>query len=211
MILAMTAPAKPPDAATDADLVRAFVGGDTDAFERLVDRHQRAILHLCQRLVGPTDAADLFQEIFLQCWRSLAQLRAPEAFRAWLLRIAVRRARRRRARQLREPQAVDHPDQFIAPPQRDLAELTEDVARLRMALALLPDRQREVVVLRHDHGLTFAEIAAALEIREDAARANHYQGLKRLRRELQLGDDERRRDGRAGDDAQSFPPSGEPR
>jgi len=205
----MTAPAKPPDAATDADLVRAFVGGDPSAFEQLVDRHQRALLHLCQRLVGASDAADLFQEVFLQCWRSLAQLRAPEAFRAWLLQITVRRARRRRARQLHEARDVEMPELFAAPPERDHAELADDVARLRAALALLPDRQREVVVLRHDHGLTFAEIAATLDIREDAARANHYQGLKRLRRELALDAD-------GGDTPADHapvprPPTGEPR
>lgn len=205
----MTAPAKPPDAATDAELVRAFVGGDPTAFERLVDRHQRALLHLCQRLVGASDAADLFQEVFLQCWRSLAQLRAPEAFRAWLLQITVRRARRRRQQQLRDPRDVAVPEQFAAPPERDRAELADDVARLRAALALLPERQREVVVLRHDHGLTFAEIAAALDIREDAARANHYQGLKRLRRELALVADDG--DAPADRSASPRPPSGEPR
>jgi len=179
----MTVPAKPSDSASDADEVRAFLGGEAAAFERLVDRHQRMLLHLCQRLVGAADAADLFQEVFLQCWRALPQLREPEAFRAWLVRITVRRARRRLATRGREPGAPE-PERFAAPAQDDPLELADDVARLRAALGRLPPRQREVVVLRHDHGLSFAEIAALLAIREDAARANHYHGLKRLRREL---------------------------
>lgn len=179
----MTAPAKPSDTTTDAVEVRAFLAGDASAFERLVDRHQRAILHLCQRLVGPSDAADLFQEVFLQCWRSLAQLREPAAFRGWMLQITVRRARRRRE-QDRGPRGVADPESFAAPAAGDAAELADEVAQLRAELDRLPDRQREVVVLRHDHGLSFAEIAATLSIREDAARANHYQGMKRLRRAL---------------------------
>ncbi len=182
----MTVPAKPPDSASDAEEVRAFLAGDEAAFERLVDRHQRTILHLCQRLVGSSDAADLFQEVFLQCYRMVHQLRAPEAFRAWLLQITVRRARRRQ-RMRAEPFAVEEPEQFAAPTAGDPLELADEVAALRRALDRLPPRQREVVVLRHDQELSFAEIAELLSIREDAARANHYQGMRRLRREL-LGD-----------------------
>lgn len=190
MIHAMTVPAKPPDSASDADEVRAFLAGDEAAFERLVDRHQRTLLHLCQRLVGASDAADLFQEVFLQCYRMVHQLREPEAFRAWLLQITVRRARRRQ--QARPgPLAVEEPELFAAPAVGDPLELADEVAALRRALERLPPRQREVVVLRHDQGLSFAEIAALLEIREDAARANHYQGMRRLRRELLGATDDR--------------------
>src|SRR5688572_10622072 len=141
MILAMTVPAKPSDSASDADEVRAWLGGEAAAFERLVDRHQRPILHLCQRLVGAADANDLFQEVFLQCWRALPQLRVPEAFRAWLIRITVRRARRRLASRGRE-QGAEEPERFPAPDRDDPLELADDVARLRVALDRLPPRQR---------------------------------------------------------------------
>jgi RNA polymerase sigma-70 factor (ECF subfamily) len=183
MMNAMTVPAKPTDSAADAAEVRAFLAGDESAFERLVDRHQRPVLQLCQRLLGPEESKDLFQDVFLQAYRALPQLRAPGAFRTWLYRIAIRRARRRFVARPR-PAAVADADLFAAPAASDPLELGEDVGRLRNALGHLPERQREVVVLRHYHELSFAEIAAILSIREDAARANHYQGLKRLRREL---------------------------
>jgi len=183
-------PAKPSDCAADADAVRAFLAGDEAAFELLVDRYQRPVLHLCERLLRHEESKDLFQEVFLQAYRSLPQLRAPGAFRTWLFRITVRRARRRLA--ARPALAiVEDADQFAAPAATDRIELDEELARMRRALALLPERQREVVVLRHYQDLPFAEIATILGIREDAARANHYQGLKRLRRELYGGDDER--------------------
>jgi RNA polymerase sigma-70 factor (ECF subfamily) len=183
MMSAMTAPAKPSDSAADAAEVLAFLAGDEGAFERLVDRHQRPVLHLCQRLVGHEDGRDLFQDVFLQAYRALPQLRAPGAFRTWLFRITVRRARRRLLERPR-PASVENPDLFTAQREADPVELDEVVARLRACLGLLPERQREVVLLRHYQELPFAEIAAILGIREDAARANHYQGLKRLRREL---------------------------
>jgi len=169
--------------------VRAFLAGDEGAFERLVDRYQRPVLHLCQRLVDAEEAKDLFQEVFLQVYRALPRLRAAGAFRTWLFRITVRRARRRALARPR-PARVEDLDVFAAPSAGDPLELDDELARMRRMLARLPARQREVIVLRHYHELSFAEIAALLELREDAARANHYQGLKRLRREL-FGDDER--------------------
>lgn len=182
----MTVPVKTPDSSADAEDVRDFLSGDDSAFERLVDRWQRAVLGLCERLVGMADARDLFQDAFLLAYRALPQLRAPGAFRTWLFRITVRRARRRLlARRLPAPRS--DVELVAAPPAADSLVLGEDVARLRAALPRLPERQREVVVLRHYHDLSFAEIAEVLGIREDNARANHYQGLKRLRRELSGG------------------------
>ena len=182
MMRTMTSPGKVHEPPSDEDEVRAFQAGDEEAFERLVDRYQRAILSLCQRLVGAGEAKDLFQDVFLQAWRAIAQLRAPGAFRTWLYRITIRKARRRVL--ARRSSALDRPEELAAPAAGDRLELDDDLARLRGRLAELPPRQREVVVLRHYQGLSFAEIAQALDIREDAARANHYQGLQRLRRAL---------------------------
>jgi RNA polymerase sigma-70 factor, ECF subfamily len=181
MMKAMTAPGKVLEPPPDGDEVRAFQAGDLEAFERLVDRYQRPVLALCQRLVGSGDAKDLFQEVFLQAYRALPQLRAPAAFRTWLYRITFRKAQRRFATRRGSGGELADPDALAAPPPPDRAELEEELARLRERLTELPPRQREVVLLRHYQGLTFAEIAETLGIREDAARANHYQGLQRLR------------------------------
>ena len=179
MMKAMTVPGKVLEPPPDGDEVRAFQAGDLEAFERLVDRYQRPVLALCQRLVGSEEAKDLFQEVFLQAYRALPQLRAPAAFRTWLFRITIRKAQRRFV--ARRGGELADPDALAAPPPEDRAELEEELARLRARLTELPPRQREVVLLRHYQGLSFAEIAETLGIREDAARANHYQGLQRLR------------------------------
>lgn len=185
MMRAMTLPAKPSDPPPDAEDVRLCLAGDELAFERLVDRYQRQVLNLCQRLAGAREAKDLFQETFLHAFRALPQLRSPGAFRTWLFRIAVRCSRRRLGARSAASELAD-PDSLAAPSSMrptDPLELDEDVARLRHLLALLPARQREVVVLRHFDELSFAEIGAILGISEEAARANHYQGVKRLRTE----------------------------
>ena len=176
----------PPSLPTDGEEVRAFLAGDRQAFERLVDRYQHAVLRLCQRLLPASlDPSDLFQDAFLQAFQSVDSLREPEAFRTWLFRIVVRKARRqrpvRRPEQARED--TDHEAEDPRTPDQDL-ERAEDRSRLKRCLLRLPQRQREVVALRHYEELNFLEIASILGIREDAARASHYQGLRRLRQEM---------------------------
>jgi len=63
----------------------------------------------------------------------------------------------------------------------ELLARAEQITLLRVRVAELPPRQREVVDLRLNHGLSHAEIAGLLDIREDAARASYYQALRRLK------------------------------
>ena len=173
---------------SDGDEVRAFLAGDAGAFERLVDLYQRPILRLFQRLLGSDEEAlDLFQESFLQVYRSLRELRDPGRFRSWLYQIAIRKARRRMLRRRLWPAGGLDVEPTASPPAGEpTAEAADELARVAAALALLPPRQREVVVLRHYESMAYAEIAQTLGISEEAARANHYQGLRRLRQELNV-------------------------
>lgn len=182
MATRMSAPGNQPTTPSDGEEVRAYLAGDGEAFDRLVDRYQRRALRLCQRLLGFEDGRDLFQDVFLQVYRSLPGLREPEAFRTWLLRITIRLARRRRKARSRQHK-VELTD-VIAPGESDPASHGEDLDAMRQALQELPERQREVVLLRHYECLSYAELAQVLGIREDAARANHYQALRRLRQKL---------------------------
>lgn len=174
-------------APSDGEEVCAFLAGDAEAFERLVDRYQRPVLQLCQRLVGDrSEAQDAFQEAFLQVFRKLPTLREPAAFRTWLFRIVIRRCRRRWRRP--EPRPAEAlPDEIGDPGgQRpeDRSVRAEDRDQVQRALERLAPRQREVLVLRHLEGCSYEDIAVILGIRGDAARASHSQGLRQLRRLL---------------------------
>lgn len=88
---------------SDNNLVTAAVGGDVEAFEQLVRRHQGAARNLAVLLAGPADADDIAQEAFLRAYRSLAGFTAGSPFRPWLLRIVVNQAsNHRRSRRRRE-------------------------------------------------------------------------------------------------------------
>ncbi|HEY6651276.1 MAG TPA: sigma-70 family RNA polymerase sigma factor, partial [Actinomycetota bacterium] len=74
----------------DEELVRRFLLGDTDAFERLVERHRQRVYNLCLRVLGdPEDAADAVQDTFLSVLTKLRQFRGDAAFTTWMHRVAV--------------------------------------------------------------------------------------------------------------------------
>jgi RNA polymerase sigma-70 factor (ECF subfamily) len=120
--------------------------------------------------------------VFLQVYRSLGSLRQPAAFRSWLYRLVLRKAQRMRRQRGEEELATQPADTSSGAAAK--AEHQEEIELVQRCLERLPPRQREVVVLRQLQELTYQEIAAILGIREDAARANHYQALQRLRQEL---------------------------
>lgn len=178
------------DAAIDRALVNRARAGDRVAFDELVERHGRAVLGYLRRLAPrPGDAEDLFQETFLRAWRAIASSTDPQRLRAWLLTIATNVARRGLGR----AQAGAFEDLDSGSPHEPAADDATAVERIatgerasavRDAIGRLPARQRAVVALRIDLDLPFVEIARVLGIREDNARAHHYQAMKALERML---------------------------
>jgi len=154
--------------ATDAELIARCLQGPPGlegAFHGLYARHAAAALGFLTGLVGAAHAADCLQETFLLALRSLHRHRADRPFRPWLLGVARNVALHHHRRQGRRP-GHDAPapgvvvDPAAGAPEQ--AERREEVARLRTAVATLPEPERAVYVLRVGQGLTFAEVAEAL-------------------------------------------------
>ncbi|HET9595827.1 MAG TPA: sigma-70 family RNA polymerase sigma factor [Anaeromyxobacteraceae bacterium] len=177
----------------DAALVRAFLAGDDDAFGELVRRHEAVVLRVLTRHAGPEDARDLAQRAFLRTFEAARRWRrdADVPFRAWVLRVAVNLARNR-ARDARkwlradEDAAADVP---VAAVGSQALEDEEHARALRAAVLLLPRRQRDVVTLRVDAELSFAEIGQVLGITENNAKVHFHHASKRLREVLREGGD----------------------
>ena len=173
----------------DDALVEAFVGGDDGAFSRLVRRHEELVLRIVRRYARDRDDAfDLSQRTFVRAFRAARRtfrtpVEAHVPFKHWLVRIAVNLARnhvRDAARRARTPFGVDGQLGHGPAPLDQLLE-AERVARFRRAILRLPRRQREVMALRLDAELPFAEIADALDITENAAKVSYFHAAKRLR------------------------------
>lgn len=183
----------------DDALLAAFLVGDDDAFGDLVRRHEDLVLRIVRRFArDPDDARDLVQRTFVRAFqaarRTLVRRKAGALpFRRWLVRIAVNLSKnhlRDATRWMRAPlEALDGAAPSAAAggttpaapaPDAALAR-AEAQARVRRAVAALPTRQREVLVLRIDADLPFAEVAAALGITENAAKVSFHHATGRLR------------------------------
>ena len=157
---------------------------DADAFTAVVREHGDAVFGFVYRRVGDrTTAEDLAQEVFLHAWRARGGYRAEGSMRGWLCVIAANVVRdharrlKRRPREVLEAEFVDVPDNADPAAQ---AAASDAMDRLRAALGELPPRHREMFLLRERDGLSYKEIAAAL----DCPIGTVMSGLARARERL---------------------------
>jgi RNA polymerase sigma-70 factor, ECF subfamily len=195
-------------------VVRVVLAGDRDAFSLLVDREIGNVTRTCYRVLGNRDdAEDAAQEAFVSAYRTLPAWRGDGPFGAWMARIALNIALRRR-RSARPVVWID-PASFDGPPdpladgidgggQRrvarhfrdasvdaaratDPAEIAisaERAASVRDALMALDEPYRETVALRYFAGLTVPEIAEVCSRPQGTVKTHLHRGLLRLRGHL---------------------------
>ena len=157
--------------------------GDPAAIQALVARKLPRMVQLAHRMLGdPAEAEDVAQEVFVRAWKQ-APTWIPGAarFDTWLHRVALNlcydRLRRRRERPMAEP--PEQPDTGPAPDRGLLARDTE--IRVKAALAALPERQREAVVLCHYQELGNIEAAALMGVSVEALESLLSRGRRALR------------------------------
>ena len=178
------------EAQRDADLVRAFLVGDEEAFEELWRRHEGVVLSVVRRYArAPEDARDLVQRAFL---RALAASRRglatrpgePFPFRTWVIRIAVNLAKnhaRDEARWRKEPLELLGEAVHSGPTADETLLRRERERIVKRAVLELPRRQREVLSLRIDASLSFEEVAEVLNITVNNAKVCFHHAIRRLR------------------------------
>jgi RNA polymerase sigma-70 factor (ECF subfamily) len=165
---------------SDADLLAAFRGGDARAFEALVRRYQRAVLTIALRFArDQDDAEDLAQRAFINAagWRG-------GSFKSWLFRIVVNLCKNHVRDTARFDRSEEAHEREAPPSDADAHERIEQAEKqrlLREAIARLPRRQREVLLLRVDGDLPFADIAATLGITEVNAKVNFHHAVQKLK------------------------------
>jgi RNA polymerase sigma-70 factor (ECF subfamily) len=149
-------------------LVRQAKAGDRGAFGELVRRHYETVIRVVYRLCGdPQVAEDAAQEAFLRAWLGLPGYQPRAPFRSWVLRIAVNSAldtlRQKPQESLENDEALlDLAEKSPGPEAAYLEK--ERVDFLQRAVKALPEAARAVLVLREYGQLSYAEIAAVLEI-----------------------------------------------
>lgn len=170
------------------ELVERARAGDELAREELVRLYLGDVYRVASRILGDRDLAqDATQDTFVNALGALGRFRGEASFRTWLLRIAVNAARSVGRRQVRRREvtlvlADNEPSTEMSPARR--AENRAEVGHVEELLTRLPTKQRLAVSLRAQQGLSYAEIAAAIDCSEGAARVNYHLGVKRLREML---------------------------
>lgn len=166
----------------DHVLLRRFAAGDAAAARALTLRlTPRVFVHAFRLLGDRAEAEDVAQEAMLRLWRVAPDWREGEAqVTTWLYRVtanlATDRLRRRRGVAL---ETVPEPED-AAPSAADGLQDAARAAALQAALAQLPARQRQAVVLRHIEGLSNPEIAAIMDISAEAVESLTARGKRAL-------------------------------
>jgi len=180
----------------DQQLVQRVQKGDRSAFDLLVLKYQHRVLKLVSRFVSnPAEAEDVAQDAFLKAYRALPSFRGESAFYTWLYRIAINTAKNSLVATRRRPVDFDldlqDPDQFdrhaklkeIDTPERVL--LTEEIRQVvQGAMEQLPEDLRTAIVLRELDGLSYEEIAEAMECPVGTVRSRIFRAREAIDKRL---------------------------
>ena len=182
-------------AASDEELMLAYAGGDSGAFETLYAKHKGALFRFVLRsMKARGEAEELFQDVWMRVIEARARYAPQAKFTTWLYTIAHNRLVdhwRARGLALVSLDDEDHPVSEVAAgpgsePQR-VVEARQALDRLSAALAALPLAQRDAFLLHHEGGLGIAEIAAATGCAPEAAKSRLRYAMSKLREAI--GDD----------------------
>ena len=184
----------PPENTTpvsDESLVRRLLTGDEWAGEDLARRHCSSLLRYLQRLVR---SEQLAEELHQQTWTSVLEsldkfdlTSGAGGFKAWLYRIATNKAHdhwRSQGREKKVKEGLKLITDELAPDAAHRIEGVEAEAKLRAAIELLPDNQKEILLLRYYANLRFVEIAQMLGCPLNTALGRMHKAMIRLRQLL---------------------------
>jgi RNA polymerase sigma-70 factor (ECF subfamily) len=177
---------------SDAELIERFRRGGQSALAQLAARWNEKAYALAYRLTLDADAAaEIRQLAMLRVYEGAAKFNGRAAFSTWLYRVVVNLCRDRRRRQrsgervLRRLPAVLSRRRARQPSPAEASESAELSRRVADAVASLPRPMREVVVMRHYHGLPFGEIAEIVDVPVTTVKSRMVQGLRLLREWLE--------------------------
>ena len=180
----------------DKELVARVQQGDKSAFDLLVLKYQHRIIQLVNRFVkDPSEAQDVAQEAFIKAYRALGNFRGDSAFYTWLYRIAINTAKnylmsRTRRHSDYEVDVQDAEQVENAPQLKGMEtpdnELMNDqiVEAIREAIKTLPEDMRTAITLREFEGMSYEEIAEAMDCPVGTVRSRIFRAREAIDKKL---------------------------
>ncbi len=186
------------DGASDAAVMLRLAAGDESAFNFLVEKYHRAMIHFLFRMVhNQAVAEELAQEVFLRVYRSRESYRAEAKFTTWLYRIAtnlaVNHARDTRHERSAQTIYLDAPDEETGttpdvaddePSVEQKLLRDERMAAIRKHVMALPERQRMAVLMHKYQGMDYRQIGVVLQLSESATKSLLFRAYQTLRDKL---------------------------
>ena len=180
----------------DRELIRRCLRGDHKAYRELLLRYQDPVFNYCRRMTrDPGQAEEIAQEAFVRTLTRLEQYDERYSFSAWIFKIAtnlcidhIRRSRRIAYSLDEELEAADGsfrrelPSEEPDPAERTLAR--EQMEMLNDAVARLPEHYRAILLLRHQEGLSYEEIAAVLGLPIGTVKIRIHRAREQVKRSL---------------------------
>jgi RNA polymerase sigma-70 factor (ECF subfamily) len=180
----------------DQLLVARAQKGDKRAFDLLVLKYQQKVANLISRYIrDPSEVMDVSQDAFLKAYRALPAFRGESAFYTWLYRIAVNTVKNHLVAQGRRPPGDDVEAEVAE--QMDMGQrlresgtperhaLTDEIARtVQEALDELPDDLRTAIVLREFEGMSYEEIATAMDCPIGTVRSRIFRAREAIDKRL---------------------------
>jgi RNA polymerase sigma-70 factor (ECF subfamily) len=180
----------------DEDLVLRVQQGDRSAFDLLVIKYQHKIIQLVNRYVkDPSEAQDVAQEAFIKAYRALGNFRGDSAFYTWLYRIAINTAknylvsRSRRSSDyqvdVQDAEAIENAPQLqgMETPERLLLN-QEIIDTIKTAIDKLPEEMRTAIMLREFEGMSYEEIAVAMDCPVGTVRSRIFRAREAIDNKL---------------------------
>jgi RNA polymerase sigma-70 factor (ECF subfamily) len=183
---------------SDLSLVRRVQSGDKGAFDALVRKYQHKLVKLVMRYVrNPAEAEDIAQEAFIKAYRALPQFRGDSAFYTWLYRIAINTAKNAVVSRDRSPieynidrndateESYDMQGRMKDSETPEGLVLTDEIrSTVNAAIEGLPDDLKTAIVLRELDGLSYEEIAAAMDCPVGTVRSRIFRAREAIDRRL---------------------------
>jgi RNA polymerase sigma factor (sigma-70 family) len=176
---------------SDAELVSRSLAGDREAFSQIVTRYQTLICSLAYSGMGNLgQSEDVAQETFITAWRHLSHLREPDKLRSWLCGIVRNRIHKSLHREGREPASnavsleEEHDSACSAALPSEQTINREEEALLWRSLERMPEMYREPLILFYRQHQSVQQVAAALDLSEDAVKQRLSRGRRMLQEEL---------------------------
>lgn len=170
----------------DRQWVRRIQAGDRQAFEELLDAYETRVYRLALRFTGSVpDAEDVTQEIFLAVYRGIAHFRGSSSLGTWIYRVAMNHCLEFRRKRRLESIPYDEDLMLASSDWRDDPEQSADrqelSAKVEAAINCLSPQHRDVIVLHELQGLTYQEVAAALDVPVGTVKSRLSNAFRRLR------------------------------